>query len=248
MTARCKVAALGTSNRHAGCWRSGAVHACGCSAVQLHADSQAAVLGNRTGQPHSGLGRWEGCDCCSGCPARMAPLPPSAPFSRAAHSHRPRLHCVAAALRLSLGRQRTMATLHCSSHALAAPRRLSRVPSSHSSGRRCLSRAPPAGSLRVLARPTPPQPDCAPGARPSLRRIGVIAAGSSKQSLYTQLPQRLDEPTPGFDSIADALEDLAAGERLSRRRRSRELALQQDRPHLPLLPPPLLTPSHCCRR
>jgi len=38
-----------------------------------------------------------------------------------------------------------------------------------------------------------------------------IAFGTSKASLYTQLPERLDEPTPGFDSIADALQDLAAG-------------------------------------
>jgi hypothetical protein len=42
-------------------------------------------------------------------------------------------------------------------------------------------------------------------------RTLVVAAGSSKQSLYTQLPTRLDEPTPGFDSIASALDDLAAG-------------------------------------
>lgn len=38
-----------------------------------------------------------------------------------------------------------------------------------------------------------------------------IAHGASKASLYTQLPDRWDEPTPGFDSIAEALEDLAAG-------------------------------------
>lgn len=46
-----------------------------------------------------------------------------------------------------------------------------------------------------------------PGARRNTR-----AAGSSKDSIYTQLPERLDEPTPGFDSVAAALEDLAAGE------------------------------------
>lgn len=40
----------------------------------------------------------------------------------------------------------------------------------------------------------------------------LLVAGASKDSLYTQLPERLDEPTPGFDSIASALEDLAAGE------------------------------------
>lgn len=39
-----------------------------------------------------------------------------------------------------------------------------------------------------------------------------VAFGSSKASLYTQLPELLEEPTPGFDSIADALQDLAAGE------------------------------------
>jgi hypothetical protein len=29
--------------------------------------------------------------------------------------------------------------------------------------------------------------------------------------MYTQLPLRMDEPTPGFDSIPSALEALAAG-------------------------------------
>jgi hypothetical protein len=43
------------------------------------------------------------------------------------------------------------------------------------------------------------------------RAMKVIVAGSSKQSMYTLLPERLDDPTPGFDSIASALEDLAAG-------------------------------------
>ena len=38
-----------------------------------------------------------------------------------------------------------------------------------------------------------------------------VVQGASKSSLYTQLPDRLDEPTQGFDSIAAALEDLAAG-------------------------------------
>eukprot|EP00878_Enallax_costatus_P002527 GHUV01002709.1.p1 GENE.GHUV01002709.1~~GHUV01002709.1.p1 ORF type:complete len:519 (+),score=149.66 GHUV01002709.1:161-1717(+) len=44
-----------------------------------------------------------------------------------------------------------------------------------------------------------------------VRGSSVVVAGASKESIYTQLPERLDEPTPGFDSIASALEDLAAG-------------------------------------
>jgi hypothetical protein len=50
-----------------------------------------------------------------------------------------------------------------------------------------------------------------PGCVQAVRGALQIAHGVSKASLYTQLPDRLDEPTPGFDSIAHALEDLAAG-------------------------------------
>jgi hypothetical protein len=51
----------------------------------------------------------------------------------------------------------------------------------------------------------------AAGCTKTVRGQLQIAYGASKASLYTQLPDRLDEPTPGFDSIAEALEDLAAG-------------------------------------
>lgn len=51
----------------------------------------------------------------------------------------------------------------------------------------------------------------AAGCKQTVRGQSQVAYGASKTSLYTQLPDRLDEPTPGFDSIADALEDLAAG-------------------------------------
>lgn len=52
------------------------------------------------------------------------------------------------------------------------------------------------------------------GCSRTVRRQLQVAHGASKASLYTQLPDRLDEPTPGFDSIAEALEDLAAGRSL----------------------------------
>jgi 3,4-dihydroxy 2-butanone 4-phosphate synthase/GTP cyclohydrolase II len=42
-------------------------------------------------------------------------------------------------------------------------------------------------------------------------RSAPISGGSAKQHLYTQLATSLDDPSPGFDSIASALEDLAAG-------------------------------------
>jgi hypothetical protein len=81
---------------------------------------------------------------------------------------------------------------------------------------------------RGLPQPVGAAPFCCP--RDSRRSAGVdtvcdaksitsvrgqlqIVQGASKASLYTQLPDRLDEPTPGFDSIAAALEDLAAGRR-----------------------------------
>lgn len=69
------------------------------------------------------------------------------------------------------------------------------------------SRVPPA-AVHALAPGIVP---CSNKTINSTQRTLVVAAGSSKQSLYTQLPTRLDEPTPGFDSIASALEDLAAG-------------------------------------
>lgn len=82
---------------------------------------------------------------------------------------------------------------------------------------------------RGLPQPVGAAPFCCP--RDSRRSAGVgtvcdaksntsvrgqlqIVQGASKASLYTQLPERLDEPTPGFDSIAAALEDLAAGVRV----------------------------------
>ncbi|KAF6258072.1 3,4-dihydroxy-2-butanone 4-phosphate synthase-domain-containing protein [Scenedesmus sp. NREL 46B-D3] len=69
------------------------------------------------------------------------------------------------------------------------------------------SRVPPA-AVHALASGIAP---CSSRPNNQTTRTLVVASGSSKQSLYTQLPTRLDEPTPGFDSIASALEDLAAG-------------------------------------
>ncbi|GBF88953.1 bifunctional riboflavin biosynthesis protein, chloroplastic [Raphidocelis subcapitata] len=43
------------------------------------------------------------------------------------------------------------------------------------------------------------------------RRAAPLARGAAKQHLYTAAPGALDAPSPGFDSIAAALEDLAAG-------------------------------------
>lgn len=48
--------------------------------------------------------------------------------------------------------------------------------------------------------------------RAAVQRARTIqASGTAKQHLYTQLVGPLDVPSPGFDSIASALEDLAAG-------------------------------------
>eukprot|EP00775_Hariotina_reticulata_P009154 gene9154-9322_t len=66
---------------------------------------------------------------------------------------------------------------------------------------------PPAQALRQAAQTF----SSIHGFDAGIRGMKVIVAGSSKQSMYTVLPERLDEPTPGFDSIASALEDLAAG-------------------------------------
>lgn len=43
------------------------------------------------------------------------------------------------------------------------------------------------------------------------RSCVCVAASLSKQSIYTQLPTHLDQPSEGFDSIQSALDDLAAG-------------------------------------
>lgn len=70
----------------------------------------------------------------------------------------------------------------------------------------CCRLVPPVAGHQQLA-----TVENAPTLSPYHRRVHVVAAGGSKESLYTQLPDRLDEPTPGFNSIASALQDLAAG-------------------------------------
>jgi len=77
----------------------------------------------------------------------------------------------------------------------------------------CIARGNRLASARASRVQLPPVSLSRPGAAPQANkpRSAPIAAGSAKQHMYTQLAASLDAPSPGFDSIASALEDLAAG-------------------------------------